>query len=303
MEVGVVSVTPIRPPITLGGSEIPAVLSLDPYLSPYALGCRKLGLTPEPEQSEAMANGLRLQAAHAEMVEDAGWQVIPAPEEGFRHPDLDWLLCHPDAFVALDGQRAPLELKLRGVAPSEALRTRDTIQATVYAEVVAADAALVSELHGGYGGIVREEWVVESDAELFEMIVERCEAFLHLLERGKLPDPSGSDSDREAIRARFAQANAGEAIRLSKTGWEHVRAIHKLDELIGNAKDQRERHAQFVQQELGEATEAISPFDTPAARWRPVTATRLDSKALREAHPEIAAEFSKTTTTRRFDVQ
>lgn len=36
--------------------------------------------------------------------------------------------------------------------------------------------------------------------------------------------------------------------------------------------------------------------------WKPVTASRLDSKALRAAAPELVERFTKTTTTRRFCV-
>ena len=36
--------------------------------------------------------------------------------------------------------------------------------------------------------------------------------------------------------------------------------------------------------------------------WKSVTASRLDAAALRKALPEIAAQFSKPTTTRRFCV-
>lgn len=44
--------------LTLGGSEVPAVLGLDPYVSSYALGARKLGLTPEPVTRPAMVNAV-----------------------------------------------------------------------------------------------------------------------------------------------------------------------------------------------------------------------------------------------------
>ena len=36
--------------------------------------------------------------------------------------------------------------------------------------------------------------------------------------------------------------------------------------------------------------------------WKPVTTTRLDGKALKAAAPELAARFTKETTTRRFCV-
>lgn len=37
--------------------------------------------------------------------------------------------------------------------------------------------------------------------------------------------------------------------------------------------------------------------------WKPVTSTRLDSTALKRELPEVAARFTKQTTTRRFCVQ
>ena len=36
--------------------------------------------------------------------------------------------------------------------------------------------------------------------------------------------------------------------------------------------------------------------------WKAVTASRLDSKALKAALPEVVERFTKTTTTRRFCV-
>lgn len=296
----VVSVTELHP-FTLGGSTIPAVLGLDPYLTPYALGARLLDPSLAPPMNDAMRTGLRLQTAHLWLLEDDGYTVMPAPEAGFTHPELPWLVGHPDGFVALNGERAPLELKLRGLAPSDATRQRDTVQALVYAAVVGAAGAVVSTLHGGYGGIQRDQWEVEHDPELFEMIVARCESFLDLLRRGKLPAPSGSASDRDAIRRRFEHAEPGKTIRLTQDGWTAVRRIRELDETISAAKAQREKWAQRVQVEMGDATEAISPHDTAAARWRASTRTTLDGDKVKRSIPGWETTHAKTTTTRRFE--
>lgn len=37
--------------------------------------------------------------------------------------------------------------------------------------------------------------------------------------------------------------------------------------------------------------------------WKPVTTSRVDTTALKADHPEIAAQYTKTTTTRRFTVK
>ena len=37
--------------------------------------------------------------------------------------------------------------------------------------------------------------------------------------------------------------------------------------------------------------------------WKPVTTSRIDSKALSADHPDIAEQYTRTTTTRRFSVK
>lgn len=37
--------------------------------------------------------------------------------------------------------------------------------------------------------------------------------------------------------------------------------------------------------------------------WKPVTTSRIDTADIKKDHPEIAAQYTKTTTTRRFTVQ
>lgn len=41
---------------------------------------------------------------------------------------------------------------------------------------------------------------------------------------------------------------------------------------------------------------------THKVRYQTVTSSRLDSKGLKAAAPELAARFTKTTTSRRFSI-
>src|SRR3954470_18982572 len=141
------SVTDIHP-YMIGASSVPAILGLDPWDSAYALGARLLDGRENPS-SEAAQMGLDLEAAHAELVAQAGYDVMPAPVAGFVHPDLPWLCVHPDGLLGFEDGIGPLELKLRGVAPSEAIRMRDTVQSLVQVHAMGASQGLVSVLHGG----------------------------------------------------------------------------------------------------------------------------------------------------------
>ena len=139
-----------------------------------------------------------------------------------------------------------------------------------------------------------------SQAELFALIVRRCEEFLSLIRRGKCPDPDGSESALAAQRSRWA-GHPGEQMRLSAGGWEHLQASRECREMIAALKGQQAYHDQQVMDEMGDATEVVSPLDTLACRWQPVTTRRLDQGALKLAHPELYGEYVRESTTRRFE--
>lgn len=88
-----------------------------------------------------------------------------------------------------------------------------------------------------------------------------------------------------------------------------------INELDMKVKELRElRHmAEELQAEIDATQDAIKAHmdsqgvDTLAGTdwkvtWKPVTSSRMDTSALRKALPEVAARFTRTTTTRRFCV-
>jgi len=282
----------------IGGSEAAAVLGCDPFLSPTMLAARKLGLVAEQEESEAMKAGRRMERWNREWMEDDGYTLIPPPEDGFTHPEIEWWQGKPDAFTSVFDLLTVVECKAHGVKPDERLWLRDELQALHYLACTGLDYALVSVIHGGYGGFRREERVVERDEGLFYVMRERYEAFRALLERGELPEGDGSDSAREFYRRRsLVQAKT---IRLDKEGWANARQARFHAERERYHKQQAEIHWQAVQAQMGEATHAINAFDEPVCEWSESDYTRLDTKALKEARPDVYEEFSTTTTRRRF---
>ena len=75
-----------------------------------------------------------------------------------------------------------------------------------------------------------------------------------------------------------------------------VRELRQLQALIEEAQAE----AETIKAYMGDSEElrAVEYKVT----WKAVTASRLDSKALKAALPEVVERFTKTTTTRRFCV-
>ena len=77
-----------------------------------------------------------------------------------------------------------------------------------------------------------------------------------------------------------------------------IRELRQLQALIDEATAEAEAIKDTIKAEMGDAEElrAGEYKDT----WKAVTSSRLDTTALKKALPDVAAQYTKTTTARRF---
>ena len=78
------------------------------------------------------------------------------------------------------------------------------------------------------------------------------------------------------------------------------RELRQLQALIEEAEQEAEAIRDALKAHMGDSEELRA--GEYKVTWKAVTASRLDSKALKAALPEVAQAFTKTTTTRRFCV-
>lgn len=79
-----------------------------------------------------------------------------------------------------------------------------------------------------------------------------------------------------------------------------ARELRQLQALIEEAQTEAEAIKDAIKAAMGDS-EAIVAGEYRIT-WKPVTSTRLDAGALRKALPDLAAQFTKETTVRRFCV-
>lgn len=79
-----------------------------------------------------------------------------------------------------------------------------------------------------------------------------------------------------------------------------VRELRQLQALIEEAQAEAESIKDQIKAHMGKAEELRA--GEYRITWKPVTSSRLVSKALKAAAPELVERFTKTTTTRRFCV-
>ena len=79
-----------------------------------------------------------------------------------------------------------------------------------------------------------------------------------------------------------------------------IRELRELQALIEEAQAEAEAIKDTLKAHMGDSEELRA--GEYKITWKPVTAARLDSRALKAALPEVAARFTTQTTTRRFVV-
>ena len=79
-----------------------------------------------------------------------------------------------------------------------------------------------------------------------------------------------------------------------------VRELRQLQALIEEATAEAETIKDAIKADMGDSEELRA--GEYKITWKAVRASRLDSKALKAALPEVVERFTKTTTTRRFCV-
>ena len=79
-----------------------------------------------------------------------------------------------------------------------------------------------------------------------------------------------------------------------------ARELRQLQALIEEAQQEAEAIKDAIKAAMGDAEEIRA--GEYRITWKPVTSSRIDTTALKKALPDLAAQFTKTSTVRRFSV-
>lgn len=285
---------------TVGGSDAAAACGIDPYRSQVAAWLELTGRVKR-EPSEAMRWGTLIEPLVYRALEDDGYDLMPAPAEGFRDHDRPWLTGHPDGFVALDGAMGVLEVKTAGAWQrgkwDEAIPVHYVAQTQIYLHLTGCDLALVACLIAGQTLEVR---TLHRDERSIGLMLDLMETFWGYVQRDQPPPPDGSASAREALLSLYPRSRPASKYRLSADEFRALQELRARKEQARVIADQIAALENGLRAAMGDNEVAISPHDTPEITYRTVESSRLDVAALKDALPTIYREYLRTTTTRRF---
>lgn len=250
---------------TIGGSEAAAACGVDPYRSQIMLWARKTGKLPEPPESEAMRWGKLLEPVILAELEEYGFDLLPAPAEGFRD---GYRVGHPDAFATKDGRRLIVDAKTTGPWSSHKWDEADAptsyvLQLHHYMALTGDTAGVLACLIAGQRLEVR---IVERDDTVVGLMLEGEARFMEFVRRNEPPPVDGSSDAAEALRGMFP-GEKGTRMRLDRAGMRLIEEYKLRDRAYQASKRQRDELKQAIQLAMGDAEVALTLSDEVAAKW------------------------------------
>lgn len=246
---------------SIGASEVPTVLGLNPWDTPLQLALRKRGELPDKEETEAMRMGRKLEPVIAELyeeetgrkTEDVGAYAIQRnPDHPHVHATLDRIVrTHPgkDGDLQIKTVGAHMAHHWEGMVPLY-------VQAQVQCEMAVAKLSWgsVAALIGGQRFVWQD---IERNDKFIVYMVAEIETFWVMIQRGDLPEAGATD--REALKLLHPQHVETKAIDLpvEAIGFDvqRVQALAEIKswELLKNKAEAR------LMQLIGDAEIGILP--------------------------------------------
>jgi putative phage-type endonuclease len=280
----------------IGGSEIGILAGLSRWGSPIDIYERKLGLRQE-EPSFHLERGNYLEPALIRWWEARTGKKTSSPGT-VRHPTLARILATPDAAI-INADLVPvgvLEIKSPGPRTwsewgepgTDSIPPAYLCQATWEMACLGVQSADVAALIDGDLKI----YPVAYDADFFGELAEIAHKFWRdCIEKRTPPEPDGSESYAESLVRRFPSVGRDALIATPDLEATAV-AYREARERFEAAEKEAERLKQELQARMGDAGKLVGSFGSIS--WSDTKGREsLDAKALKAAHPDIAAKFVK----------
>lgn len=278
----------------VGGSDVAAILGMSTFRTPLAVWLDKTSSDPPlDEPNEQQEWGHRIEPVLREKFADAhpDLEVIDPPGL-LAHPAYSWALATPDGLVGLDGIWEGKNVTHWKSSEWDEDRVPDAyaLQVQWYLFVTDRSVAHVSALIGGNRYVERVVW---RDDDLIATVLGRVETWWvrHVL-GAEMPPPSERDAD---VLGRLWTDLDADPVDLDADTAADVADLRAVKAQIKQLHEYSDRLAVRVKLALAEHTEGLIDGQV-AVTWRASKPRAvLDAKTFRAEHPDLAAQYTRTS--------
>lgn len=276
----------------IGASEIPVVLGLSPWGSPYELFYQKRGVVDGEFDNEAMEMGRDLEEVILRRFAREHPDMLVFPGALYHHPDRPWQLSTPDGIACRKEHRCGIQAK--AAARWEHWGDEGTDDVPVYyraqtiweMDVMGWDHVHIPVLVPPFS---YREYVVRYDADEAELMRKYAIEFLERITANDPPDIDDRPATTRALKQMHPDAGEG-GVDIPATLHRQWQIAARLSDLAGKRKTLAENR---IRHHLGDHNHALVDGQ-PVANKVVYSRRTVDSRALKAAG--LYDRYTRTTT-------
>lgn len=294
----------------LGGTDTVVLMGAGTYEdeTPYFVWLKKVEGYDIPD-NPAMERGRALEpVVLARYIDDTGHKVV---ETGlWQHAEYEMVLASPDALVVDDDGEPIGGVECKTTLDRTARKwdgecpARFEWQSRHYMAVLDVPwwdvVALVVDTWEVY------HWRIERDMDKERALLAACSGFWRTyIEPGIPPEPDNPTGAEVIYRYLVPSEGALDLDSHTPEGAALAALLEERRDLAATAKQAKERQAKIDMElkALAAEHEEVMLDGQTAYTWKAASRSTLDTKRLKAEHPEIAAEFARSTTYRTLSVK
>ncbi|WP_027709228.1 YqaJ viral recombinase family protein [Zooshikella ganghwensis] len=296
----------------IGGSDIGAILGLNPYKTPMQVWEEKRGIAKLDEEREAAYWGKQLEALVAQEYAKRNNVKVQRLNHTRQHADFPWMCANIDRIVWEHGKKPVVKDEIRskhllecktasvfakdwGEENSDEIPYSYWLQSVWYLATLDATICDVALLRGGQE---YHQYQVMREMAVENMMIDRARQFWfdHVIANVP-PEPVQLNEVNEFFRQDNGQSTLADH--------ETVSALQELKRIKQEIKDLKaiaEKHEAKVKKSLGMSSILIDHYGQKLASWKIQQQKRFDISSFKNAHPELAKQFIKPSESRVFRV-
>ena len=287
----------------IGGSDVAPILGISKWSSAIDIWLSKTNQKrDEVVENEAMTWGKILEPVIRDRFREVTGRKVIEVHAILQNEEHPFMIADIDGLTTDDsGEPAILECKCVSEFKRSEWETDIPVyyrtQVEHYLAVTGLSIAYVAALIGGNTFVIRE---VHADKEMQAMLVAVEADFWRKVVNMERPEPDASDACKNLLDSIY-RGGISEQVVLPDEALEYLDMYIEACAMEDSAKEKKQLASNNLKEIMGDYNTAKCQGYTVS--WKPVTSERLDTKALKEAEPEIYAKFVKSSTSRRFSVK
>ncbi len=296
----------------LGGSDVAAMLGLSKYRTPYQLWLDKTGRSEDEGSGEAGYWGNALEDIVAREFSKRSGLKVQRVNSIIQHPTLDFALANIDRAIVNPAIAGNVRIKDGRLTTDQILECKTAnqflqnqwgddhesipdyylTQCQWYLGNTQADICHLAVLIGGQKF---KQYQIQRDDELIAILHQEAQAFWqnHVL-ADMPPDPTTIDD----CLHRWARHTDGKVIDADQSLIDLITEFKEMKSALKDGEEEADKLKLEIVKRLEDAECIVIDGNKKLLSYKAQSSARLDSKALKSAHPDIAEQFTKTTATR-----